>query len=60
MGMKMMTLRDNKMPLIDIWNNSQVYLGKAIVMAYGDLFMLTKMLEKISASIDPTNTIILK
>ena len=27
-GMKMMELKTKKLPLMDIWNNSQVFLGK--------------------------------
>ena len=27
-GMKMMELKAQKLPLMDIWNNSQVFLGK--------------------------------
>jgi hypothetical protein len=45
--MKMMDLKEKKTPLFDIWNSSQVFLGKAIAMATGDLYCLTKVLEKL-------------
>lgn len=47
MGMKMLGLKQDKMPLFDIWNNSQVFLGKTIALAFGDLFYLDNALNKL-------------
>ncbi len=32
------------MPIFDIWNNCQVFLGKSIAMTTGDLYLVTKVL----------------
>lgn len=33
---------------MDIWNNSQVFLGKEVALTYGDLSILTTMIDAIS------------
>ncbi len=35
-----MQLKEQKTSLFDIWNKSQVYLGKTIALALGDLYYL--------------------
>jgi hypothetical protein len=32
---------------MDIWNNSQVFLGREVALAYGDLAILTTMIQAI-------------
>jgi hypothetical protein len=47
MGMKMLTLKQAKMQNMDIWNNSQVFLGKIIAIILGDLFYLQSAVAKL-------------
>ncbi len=49
MGMKMLGLKQQKMHNMDIWNNSQVFLGKIIALTLGDLFYLQSAVTKIEA-----------
>lgn len=46
--MKMMELKQKNMSNFDIWNNSQVYLGKVIALSLGDLFYLQTAIKKIN------------
>jgi len=48
MVMKMMELKQKDMGNFDIWNNSQVFLGKVIGLAFGDLFYLDNAIKKIN------------
>lgn len=45
--MKMLGLKQQKMHNMDIWNNSQVFLGKTIALTLGDLFYLQSAVAKI-------------
>jgi hypothetical protein len=47
MGIKLLSLKQLKMKNMDIWNNSQVYLGKTIALILGDLFYLQSAIAKI-------------
>jgi len=47
MGMKMLGLKQQKLSNMDIWNNSQVFLGKTIALILGDLFYLQSAVAKI-------------
>jgi hypothetical protein len=47
MGAKMMELKQDKMANFDIWNQSQVFLGKVIALTVGDLYYLQNALKKI-------------
>lgn len=47
------------MPLFDIWNNSQVFLGKSIALTFGDLYYLDTALNKMK-EFSPHNQTILK
>ena len=46
-GMRMLELKTKNLPLMDIWNNSQLFLGKEVAMTYGDIAMLTQMMQGI-------------
>lgn len=46
MGMKMLGLKQQKWANMDIWNNSQVYLGKTIGLTLGDLYYLESAVKK--------------
>ncbi len=59
MGMKMLGLKKDKMPLLDIWNNSQVFLGKTIALTFGDLYYLDNALKKLK-NFSSTNQTIMK
>ena len=48
------------MPLLDIWNNSQVFLGKTIALAFGDLYYLNNALEKLKDFSDKNRIIMNK
>lgn len=58
--MHMLELKQKGLLLMDIWNNSQVYLGREVALTYGDLSILTTMLEAISQSKNLTNKHILE
>lgn len=45
--MKMLSLKNQKMSNMDIWNNSQVFLGKSIAMILGDIFYLDSAVHKL-------------
>lgn len=47
MGMKMLGLKQEKVPLFDIWNQSQVFLGKTVALAFGDLFYLQNAMAQL-------------
>ena len=46
LGSKMLELKQKQLPSIDIWNNSQVYLGNTLSMVTGDLYILELCLKK--------------
>lgn len=43
------------MPIMDIWNNSQVFLGRDVALTYGDIAILTTMIEAIKQVKNLTN-----
>ncbi len=49
MGMKMLELKQQKMPNIDIWNNSQIFLGKNLAFILGDIFYLESAAKKLQS-----------
>jgi len=53
--MRMLELKNKKLPIMDIWNNSQVFLGREVAMTYGDIAMLTLMREGIAIAKNPAN-----
>lgn len=46
LGSKMLELKQKQLPSIDIWNNSQVYLGNTLSMVTGDLYILEQSLKR--------------
>lgn len=54
-GMRMLELKNNKLPLMDIWNNSQVFLGREVAIIYGDIALLTIMKEGITQAKNAEN-----
>ena len=40
---------------MEIWNNSQVFLGREVAMIYGDIAMLTVMIEGIAEAKNAQN-----
>lgn len=48
LGMKMMSLKEQKMSFLDIWNNSQVYLGQTLAMLTADLYILDLCVAKLN------------
>lgn len=48
LGTNMMELKEKKMPSVDIWNHSQVYLGQTLGMITGDLFILDLCVAKLN------------
>lgn len=44
----MMDLKQENIPNFDIWNQSQVFLGKVIALTLGDLYYLQNAIKKIS------------
>ena len=40
---------------MDIWNNSQVFLGREVAMIYGDIAMLTVMIQGIEEAKNKMN-----
>lgn len=48
MAAKMMDLKQENIPNFDIWNQSQVFLGKVIALTLGDLYYLQNAIKKIS------------
>lgn len=40
---------------MEIWNNSQVFLGKEVALTYGDLSILTTMITSIAKCKDAAN-----
>lgn len=59
-GMNMLELKQQKLPIMDIWNNSQVFLGRDVALTYGDLAMLTTMIEAIGHCKYPANKTVLE
>lgn len=53
--MRMLELKNRKLPIMDIWNNAQVFLGREVAMAYGDIALLTVMREGIALAKNPAN-----
>lgn len=53
--MRMLQLKNNKLPLMDIWNNSQVFLGREVAIIYGDIALLTIMKEGITQAKNAEN-----
>jgi hypothetical protein len=51
----MLELKQKGMPIMDIWNNSQVFLGRDVALTYGDIAILTTMIEAIKQIKNPTN-----
>lgn len=47
LGMRMMSLKEQKMNFLDIWNNSQVYIGQSLAMLTADLYILDLCLAKL-------------
>lgn len=45
--MKMMSMKDKKLPFQDIWNGVQAYEGQAVAMYTADLYILDLCLAKI-------------
>ena len=44
----MLELKQKGLPIMDIWNNSQIFLGREVALTYGDLAILTTMIEAMS------------
>lgn len=40
----MVELKQKGLPVMDIWNNSQVFLGRDVALTYGDISILTTMI----------------
>lgn len=59
-GMRMLELKGKNLPIMDIWNNSQVFLGREVAMIYGDIAMLTVMQEGITLAKNPKNREVLE
>jgi hypothetical protein len=59
-GMCMLGLKNKKLPLMDIWNNTQVFLGREVAMIYGDVALLTVMREGISKAKNQANRSLLE
>lgn len=54
----MMTLKEQKMSFLDIWNSSQTYLGQSLAMLTGDLYILDLCLSKLKEiSHEPTKKV---
>jgi hypothetical protein len=43
----MLELKQKGLPIMDIWNNSQVFLGREVALTYGDLSVLTTLIDAI-------------
>jgi hypothetical protein len=54
----MLGLKQQEMANMDIWNNSQVFLGKTIALILGDLFYLQNAMAKLDtfSSVSTRNT----
>jgi len=46
-GLKMFELQQQKLSLMEIWNGAQVFLGREVALAYGNLSILTTAIEAI-------------
>lgn len=55
MGMKMLGLKQQKLSNMEIWNNSQVFLGKSVAMILGDIFYLQSAMKKVETFSNPNN-----
>lgn len=53
--MCMLDLKNKKLPLMEIWNNSQVFLGREVAIIYGDIALLTVMKEGIAMAKNQAN-----
>jgi len=58
--MRMLELKTKNLPIMDIWNNSQVFLGREVAMIYGDIAMLDVMKEGIAMAKNPLNRDVLE
>ena len=47
-GLKMFELQQQKLSLMEIWNGAQVFLGREVALAYGNLSILTTAIDAIS------------
>ena len=47
LGMKMMAMKDKNMGFMEIWNDSQVYIGQTIAIYAGDLYALELCMDKL-------------
>ena len=54
-GLNMLSLKQQKLPTMDIWNNSQLYLGKEIALIYSDICNLSTMIKAIQISKNSNN-----
>lgn len=55
MGLKMLGLKQQKLTNMEIWNSSQVFLGKTIALLLGDLFYLQSAVTKLETFKNPHN-----
>ena len=42
-GMRMLELKQKGLTTMELWNNSQAYLGREVALIYGDISILTIM-----------------
>lgn len=54
-GMRMLELKNKKLPLMEIWNNSQVFKGRDVAIIFGDIALLTNIKEAIAMAKNPGN-----
>lgn len=55
MGLKMLGLKQQKLTNMEIWNSSQVFLGKTIALLLRDLFYLQSAITKLETFKNPHN-----
>lgn len=51
----MLGLKEQKLTNMEIWNNSQVFLGKTVALILGDLFYLQSAVAKLETFKNPHN-----
>lgn len=56
----MLELKQKGLPIMDIWNSSQVFLGREVALTYGDLSILTTLIEAIGECKNATNKHVLE
>lgn len=54
-GLNMLGLKQQKLPTMQIWNNSQLFLGKEVALIYSDICNLGTMAKTITASKNNNN-----